>query len=359
MLKGLFGAFLLLFSTLTANANSKSLTYEVVVDGFDSAWALVEVRPGEWLISERPGRLIYVKNGEKTQVELELPDLFANAQAGLFDLVLAPDYERTGWIYFSYACGTQAANSTCVKRGRLNPSHDALIEIEPIFVNAYAKAGAAHYGGRMTWLADDTLILTLGDAFDLREQAQNLDSYLGKIVRMNADGSVPADNPFTHKQAPLIYSYGHRNVQGIVYDRQRDILWQHEHGPKGGDELNQIIAGANYGWPMTSYGIDYTGAYVTPFQTLPGVKAPLYQWTPSLAPADMALHNGDLWVAHLAGKRLQRFVWTTDSSEPSWQLANDVLVDYARFRAVASGSDGALYVLTDRADGQLLRLELF
>lgn len=325
---------------------------EVIAEDFNQPWALVELAPNQWLISERSGQLVYFSGAKRWPLEVELPDLYNEAQAGMFDLALAPDYQQSGWIYFSYACGTNDANSTCVKRGQLSADAKRLENLEPIFVNAYSKAGAAHYGGRMTWLPDQTLLLTLGDAFDLREQAQNLDSYLGKIVRMGADGSVPADNPFTHTQAPLTYSFGHRNVQGIVYDAERDVVWQHEHGPKGGDELNQIKAGANYGWPMTSYGIDYTGAYVTPFQTLPGVTAPLYQWTPSLAPADMALHKGDLWVAHLAGKRLQRFTWEAGQ----WQLAEDVLTDYSRFRALASGSDGYLYVLTDSAAGQLLRI---
>jgi|SRR5690554_2320233 len=206
----------------------------------------------------------------------------------------------------------------------------------------------------MTWLGAGSLLIGLGDGFVYREQAQYLDTHLGKIVRIYRDGSTFEDNPFTHTDAPQIFSYGHRNVQGLVYDKTRDAIWQHEHGPRGGDELNRIEKGANYGWPIATYGIDYTGAKVSPYVDLPGVKAPLYQWTPSLAPAGLALYKGDLLVAHLAGKRLQRFGFTDDGN---WTLKAEYLSELdQRIRAVHVTDKGSVLVLTDSANGQLLEV---
>lgn len=333
----------------------EEITLSVIADDLNQPWGLAQLPDQSWLVTERGGRLIHIdasSNATQT-VALDLPDLFAEAQAGLFEVLLAPDFEQSRKVYLSYACGSASRNTTCVSVGTLNQEATEVSNLEVIF-SGTDKKGAAHYGGRMTWLPDATLLLTLGDGFDYREQAQNLDSYLGKIVRMNADGSVPEDNPFRHKkEAPLIYSYGHRNVQGIVYDAERDAVWQHEHGPRGGDELNKIEAGKNYGWPLVTYGIDYTGAYVSPLQNLPGTVQPLLQWTPSLAPAGLALHQGDLWVAHLAGQRLQRFRFM----DGKWQQPQDFLQEReTRYRAVASGNDGRLYVLEDSPTAKLIAL---
>ncbi|HET8816342.1 MAG TPA: PQQ-dependent sugar dehydrogenase [Pseudidiomarina sp.] len=348
-----FGVLSLLFYAGVAVADEE-ISLSVIAENLKQPWGLAQLPDQSWLVTERGGRLLHIDaTTNATQpVALKLPDLFVQAQAGLFEVVLAPDFEQSRKVYLSYACGSASRNTTCVSAGTLDPEMTQLNDLELIFSGTY-KEGAAHYGGRMTWLPDSTLLLTLGDGFDYREQAQNLDSYLGKIVRMRGDGSVPEDNPFKHKEAPLTYSYGHRNVQGIVYDAERDAIWQHEHGPRGGDELNKIEAGKNYGWPLVTYGIDYTGAYVSPLQKLPGTVQPLLQWTPSLAPAGLALHNGDLWVAHLAGQRLQRFQFV----DGKWQQPKDFLLEReTRYRAVASGSDGRLYILEDSPNAKLIAL---
>ncbi|KFZ30960.1 hypothetical protein IDSA_07775 [Pseudidiomarina salinarum] len=359
-------ALLSLLTVLPGHAQVAENNYqaEEVVTGLHYPWSIASLPEGGWLVTERSGGLKHVTAaGVVTAVAAEFPDLYVESQAGLFELQLTPDFDNTRAVVVSYACGTGDANNTCVVRGIIPEDRPyRLTDLQMIFTAQPKKAGASHYGGRMTWLADGTLLIGLGDGFDYREQAQNLDNHLGTIVRIHADGRVPDDNPYLHKQAPEIYSYGHRNVQGLVYDPVRDAVWQHEHGPRGGDELNKIIAGKNYGWPLVSYGIDYSGARVTPFDDLPGLVSPLYHWTPSLAPAGLALYSGhalegwhgDLLVAHLVGRRLQRF---SQDASGEWQLTEELLNEYgARLRAVHVGRDGAVYVLTDSDNAALLRI---
>lgn len=337
--------------------------FETIADGLHFPWSVAQLPETGWLVTERSGQLVYVApDGQKSTVEKQLDGLFVDAQAGLFEVLLSTDFSSSRELFLSYACGTADANATCVSRAQLSaqPPYQ-LQQIQQIFRATPDKKGSAHYGARMTWWADGTLLLSLGDGFDYREQAQNLNSHLGKVVRINRDGSIPADNPYTHTESPATFSYGHRNVQGLVYDSERQIIWQHEHGPKGGDEINQLEKGRNYGWPMVTYGIDYTGAKVSPFQELPGIDIPLWVWTPSLAPAGLAVYygdkhpewQGDLLVAHLAGKRLQRFSYTNGLLELSEQLLTDL---DQRFRTVHVGHDGHVYVLTDSPEGKLIQL---
>ncbi|CAB0150867.1 Aldose sugar dehydrogenase YliI [Pseudidiomarina piscicola] len=336
-----------------------------IANDLDHPWSLQELpnHPLNFLVTERSGGFKLISElGFVDEIPLPLPDLFVSGQGGLFEVSLAPDFNETREAFFSYACGNIEANSTCVARAELTPTRPMKVtELRKIFVAQPLRKGAAHYGGRLAWLPDQTLLLTLGDGFDYREEAQNLSNHLGKVVRMTRTGEAAPGNPFPHQAGGYIYSYGHRNSQGIVYDSTTESVWQHEHGPRGGDELNQLHAGKNYGWPMTSYGIDYTGAMVTPYQELPGVVAPIYQWTPSLAPSDMALYNaemfsewrGALLITQLAGKRLQ----VLQQRQQAWQVVHQLtLADEQRLRAVTVASDGAIYLLTDSAAGQLLRL---
>ncbi|WP_417665980.1 PQQ-dependent sugar dehydrogenase [Pseudidiomarina sp.] len=347
--------FLLCIALYGVCAVAYSAETRVIAQKLNFPWSVAELPEGGYLVTERGGKLVHVaENGTKQAVTLSIPDLYAEAQAGLFEVLLSPDFLRSRELVISYSCGTKHANNTCVIRGALSlqPPY-SVIDTQNIFTALPKKDGAAHYGGRMTWLGDGTLLVGLGDGFVYREQAQLLDSHLGKIVRITRSGATPEDNPYTHTKAPQIFSYGHRNVQGLIYDKDRDAIWQHEHGPRGGDELNRIEKGANYGWPIVTYGIDYTGAKVSPFTDLPGVKTPLYQWTPSLAPAGLALYEGDLLIAHLAGKRLQRLRLIANE----WQLEGDYLADLnQRIRAVYVGPSGRVLVLTDSNEGQLLEV---
>ncbi|MBY6064242.1 PQQ-dependent sugar dehydrogenase [Pseudidiomarina sediminum] len=357
----------LLFGQLTfpVHAAKVAVISDEVAVGFDYPWALVQLPEPKagWLVTERTGQLIHVADdGTKVQVPLQLPGLYVAGQSGLFDVTLAPDFATSRWLYLSYACGTPNANTTCLARTRLSKTTPYRTQAtEKLFTARPLRKGAAHYGGRMAWLPDQTLLLTLGDGFDYREQAQNLENHFGKVVRLTMTGEAPADNPFPDKTDGRIFSYGHRNSQGIVYDPTRKVIWQHEHGPRGGDELNRLQAGRNYGWPIVSLGIDYTGAMVTPYEALPGVVDPEYHWTPSLAPADMALYQGAMFpqwqggllITHLAGKRLQVLMPKHDT----WQVAAEYRTsNEARLRAVAVADDGAIWLLTDSDNGRLIRL---
>ncbi|MCR8915430.1 PQQ-dependent sugar dehydrogenase [Marinobacter panjinensis] len=336
---------------------------ETVAQGLEHPWSLAFLPDGRMLVTERPGRLrLITAEGELLPESLEgVPEVFASAQAGLFEVLPARDFEQSRRIYLSYACGTIEANHTCLARGELG--EQGLDNVREIFRVQPAKEGNAHYGGRLAWLPDNTLVLTLGDGFDYREDAQRRENHLGSIVRLNPDGTVPEDNPYAGSDAfeGEIYSYGHRNVQGLVYDQEQDRLIAHEHGPRGGDEINVIRPGANYGWPITTHGLDYTGARVTPFKEREGIEPPLLHWTPSIAPSGMALYRGnlfprwqgDLLVGGLVTRQVHRVSLENGQAKEVGTLFGEL---DERIRDVRTGPDGAIYLLTDSADGRVLRV---
>lgn len=347
------------------NAFSQAEDYrvQVITEGLNSPWSLAFLPEGGFLVTEKSGQLKQL-DGEGNliaSISVDLPDLLPLAQGGLLEVMLLPDFSTTGELLFSYACGTRTANSVCLAQATLR--NQQLSNITRIFRAQPDRRAPAHFGGRMQLLPDNTLILTLGDGFDYREEAQNPTNHLGKILRLTLDGKAPDDNPFVGKPgyAPEIYSLGHRNVQGIVFDAKSDLLFSHEHGPRGGDELNVILPGQNYGWPVATHGIDYTRARISPFTQFRGMVDPLYHWSPSIAPAGMTIYQGDLfpqWQGHifiaaLAAKRLYRL------EMQGTQLINQEALlreRNQRLRDVRTGPDGAIYVLTDSAEGELLRL---
>lgn len=355
----------LLAACLFASPALQAMDYriETVTEGLEYPWAMAFLPDGRMLVTERPGRLRIIEADGRLNAEPVggLPEGFHAAQAGLMDVVLDPEFERNQWIYLSYAYGTLEANNTRLVRAHLLDGH--LQAVQTLFSARPAKAGAAHYGGRMAFLPDQTLVLTLGDGFDGREQAQDPGNHLGKLVRLNRDGSVPADNPFVARPgaAAEIYSLGHRNVQGIAYDNTYHRLYSHEHGPRGGDELNLIEPGNNYGWPLISHGVDYTGARVTPYTELPGLEQPLLHWTPSVAPSSLMLYqgalfpawHGDLFASTLAEKSVRR-IRLQDGKLAGEEVLFEELDE--RIRAVYAGPEGALYLLTDNPRGRLLRV---
>ncbi len=336
---------------------------EEVAVGLEHPWSVAFLDDGRYLVTERPGRLRIVSpQGVLSAPLAGLPAIHVGGQAGLKEVSLAPDFAATRMIYLSYSCGTATANTTCLARGHLNG--DGVEQLEEIFRAQPLRRGNAHYGGRIAWLADHSLLLTLGDAFDLREQAQNPASHLGKVVRLLPDGSAPADNPFVDVPGflPEIFTIGHRNVQGVVWDHLRERIIAHEHGPRGGDEINLLLPGGNYGWPAVTSGIDYSGAIISPFRELPGYLSPLLTFTPSIAPADIALYDGELFpdwhgdflVAALARTRgVHRIRIDSGRVEVREVLLTDL---DERIRSVRTGPDGAVYVLTDSASGRLLRI---
>ncbi|MEQ8404140.1 MAG: PQQ-dependent sugar dehydrogenase [Oceanicaulis sp.] len=346
------------------NASPDLYAVEEIAGGFAHPWDLEFLPGGDMLITERPGRLRLITGGALAPEPVAgVPEVYAEGQGGLLDVLAAPDFETSGVIFLSYAVGEADANSTEVWRARLEDG--ALVDGARVFTAHPLRDTFNHYGGRMAFLPDGTIALTLGDAFAYREQAQNRENHLGTVVRFNPDGSIPADNPFAEEGWPAGYvlSYGHRNVQGIAWDAQRELLWTHEHGPQGGDELNVIVPGANYGWPIATDGLDYNGARISPITEHDGFEAPRKVWTPSIAPGGMAWYSGaayagwagDLFVTALSGKALHHL----DLNAAGEVVGEQRLLTgrEARIRQVAEGPDGALYVLTDsREDGKVLRL---
>lgn len=352
----------LLFAAPAVNA-AAPYQLKVLADNLNYPWALEFLPDGDMLLTERSGTLkrLAADGSERFSIQPALPDLLQAAQAGLQDVILTPGFTDNNQILLSYACGTLKANNTCLASAELTAS--GLGNIKRIFQAQPLKSGAAHFGGRIAFLPDNSLVLTLGDGFDYREQAQNPANHLGKIVRLNVDGSVPPDNPFADRPgyAAEIYSLGHRNVQGIFYDAVTQTLYSHEHGPRGGDELNIINGGANYGWPVATKGIDYTGARVSPYTGFTGMEAPVWGWTPSIAPAGMTLYRGELFpqwqgnifVAALAAKSVYRLDIENHRVVHEQVLFSELK---QRIRDVRSGPDGALYLLTDSDKGQLIKV---
>ncbi|MCC5982286.1 MAG: PQQ-dependent sugar dehydrogenase [Oceanicaulis sp.] len=349
---------------LPAPAAGHAVSVETLVEGLHHPWSLAFLPGGDMLITERSGALRLVQDRALREEPVSgVPDVLALSQGGLMEVVLAPDFEETGEIFLSFAYGTARSNNTALYRARYEDG--ALQDGEIIWQSRKDKTGGAHFGGRIAFLPDETLLLTLGDGFEFREEAQSLSNHFGTIVRLDRDGSAPADNPFAGREDALadIWSYGHRNVQGIVYDGETGAVWSHEHGPRGGDELNLITPGSNYGWPIVTSGLDYSGARITPFTEHEGrFTAPVREWLPtSIAPAGMTIYrgeafaswNGDLLITALAGQALHRVVIENGQAVAEEKLLDDLGL---RLRDVRVGPDGLVYVLTDHANGALLRL---
>jgi glucose/arabinose dehydrogenase len=335
-----------------------------IAKGLDHPWSMAFLPDGSMLVTERQGRLRLIKGGSlQPQPIAGVPAVHTGSQAGLFDIVLHPNFAQNNIVYLTYAAGTAAANGTEVARARFDGI--MLQDLHVIFKAAPLKDTDNHYGGRMAFLPDGTFALTIGEGFEYREKAQDLTSDLGKIVRLNEDGSVPQDNPFIGQAGvrPEIYTWGHRNEQGLIFDAQSGLLYETEHGPRGGDELNIIVAHKNYGWPVITYGMDYSGAYVSPYTQRPGLEQPVIYWTPSIAPSGLAMYRGerfpawkgDLFVGALAFRHLRRVHLDERGNVVNQEeLLNDLR---RRIRDVRAAPDGYLYVCTDEADGRVLRLE--
>lgn len=351
---------------LSAFASASAAPFEVktIAQGLDHPWGMAFLPTGEILVTERAGRLRIIRNGQLDPKPIDgVPKTFAQGQGGFFDVVLHPDFVRNKFVYLSFAHGDRAANATRVNRYVFDGA--SLTDEKIIFTASPAKDTRDHFGGRMAFLADGTFLLTLGDGFEYRDKAQDLSSHLGKIVRLKDDGAIPADNPFVGQSGkrPEIWSYGHRNQQGLIVDAATGKVYEHEHGPKGGDEINLIEKGRNYGWPAICNCVDYTGAAVTPFKALPGMEQALVYWTPSIAPSGMTMYrgdkfpawDGDLLVGALALQHLRRVDLDGGAIKAQEQFDEGPLK--TRIRDVRTGPDGYVYVTTDYADGKVLRLE--
>jgi len=323
-------------------------------------WSVAFLPEGGMLVTERGGRLLRLSDDGVKRVEIRnTPSSYVAGQGGYFDVVLHPDFARDPWIYLSYAQGEPESNATQVLRARLRD--DALYDSEVIFTVYPRKDTAHHYGGRMAFLPDGTLLITTGDGFYYRNAAQDLDSQLGKTIRLTDSGGIPTDNPFFggSQTRARIYTRGHRNPQGLAIAADGTI-YLHEHGPRGGDEINRLLPGHNYGWPAVTHGVDYTGARVSPFRELPGMIPPEQVWTPSIAPSGLAVYEGDafphwrnsLLVGGLVSRDVRRIKLDPDGNHEESLFSE---LD-ARIRDVRTGPDGYIYLLTDAAPGKLVRV---
>jgi glucose/arabinose dehydrogenase len=291
-----------------------------------------------------------------------VPPVYNEGQGGLFDIVPHPQFNQNGYVFLAYAHGTRQANGTRVARAKL--VGNSLIEVTPIYTAMPLKRGPVHFGGRMVFLPDGTLLLTTGDGFDYREKAQRLDSPLGKVLRLTTDGKVPPGNPYAAdpKAVAAIWSRGHRNPQGLAYDPVRNQVFAHEHGPKGGDEVNVIERGGNYGWPVATKGMDYSGATISPYKSYPGMKDGLVVWVPSIAPSGLAVYRGAMfpeWQGDLlVGALVDREVRRVRLSPEGRVLGQESLFRQVgeRIRDVRVAPDGAIWLTTDDPQGKILRV---
>jgi glucose/arabinose dehydrogenase len=350
----------------TFPSSAGSLSIQTVAGGLVHPWSLAFLPGGRMLVTERPGRMRFIgRNGQLSPPLGGVPKVYAQRQAGLMDVLLARDFERTHTIFVCYAEPFDGGGRIAVLRARLvddeTPRLDA---VATIFRQQGPVSRGLNIGCRMVQAPDGNLFVTLGDHFAPKELAQTLDNHIGKIVRITPDGAAPSDNPFVGKPGalPEIWAYGLRNAEGLAFNPADGKLWEQEHGPMGGDEINIIEKGHNYGWPRVSYGVNYDGTPVGNGRaTMEGVTGPLWQWTPSIAPSGMAFYTGDLipaWKGSLINGALKfallsRLELKGDKAVKEERLLQEL---HERFRDVRQGPDGALYLLTDNASGRVLRL---
>jgi len=345
----------------TFKSSASEVKVDTVASGLVHPWALQFLPDGRMLVTERPGRMRIVTRDGKLSPPLKgVPKVVAGGQAGLLDVALDRDYARNRIIYFcfNYDSGGNAA----VARAELLTDETPQLDKVQVIYRQQGPGGSNNHGCRIAQAPDGNLFVTQGDHFQPRDSAQDLSTDNGKIVRIAPDGSIPKDNPFVGRQGarPEIWSYGHRNPQGLAFNPGTGKLWEQEHGPRGGDEVNVIEKGKNYGWPVIGYGIDYSGAKIHESTHKAGMEQPLKYWVPSIAPSGMAFYRGDLFpawkgnlfVGALAGEMLVRLTIDGESVTGEERLLHGLR---ERIRDVRNGPDGALYLLTDNDNGRILR----
>jgi len=352
---------LCLLFLLVSSAQAEEYEIETVAEGLSYPWAIAFLPNGDMLVTERSGQLRRITDGELQQEPIaNLPDLHVDGQGGLLDIIPDPEFASNHRLYLSFSIGSKSANALRVISARIDGNK--LENITTLFTASPTKDTPHHFGGRLALMPDSTLLITVGEGFDYREKAQSLDNHFGKLIRINKDGTVPADNPFTGREdaLPEIWTYGHRNPQGLLVSADGTV-WLHEHGPRGGDELNRIEPGKNYGWPAITHGVDYSGAYVSPFTEAEGMEQPVIYWSPSIAPGGFCEYQGDLlpewkgnlFVAALAEKSVRRLVMKNGKVKSQETMFTEL---DQRIREVRTGPDGYLYLLTDSDEGKMLRV---
>ncbi|ATU93652.1 PQQ-dependent sugar dehydrogenase [Phyllobacterium zundukense] len=376
MKKSLSIAFLstsvaLLASSMNAHAKdyrtetAVRISAQTVAEGLDHPWGLAFLPDGALLVTERSGTIRIVKDGRVSEPVANVPEVAVGGEGGLLDVTLAPDFATSGLIFFSYCEPGKGGSGTVLTRAKLvRSANSASLEDVKVLVPASKKTKSSnHFGSRIVFAPDGKLFVTMGDEGE-KMRAQDFKDRAGAVLRINADGTIPADNPFADgkKGLPEIWSKGHRNQQGAVWDPVTQSLWTVEHGAKGGDEINQPQAGKNYGWPIITYGRDYSGAKIGIGTAAEGYEQPLYYWDPSIAPSGLAVYEGpmfpewkgDLLVGALKSQMLVRL----DRDEKGVIKGEELLLEgeFGRIRDVRVASDGSIYLLTDDSNGEIIRL---
>lgn len=347
----------------TIESEERPVKVSRITDGLNRPWSIAFVSATDWLVTERGGQLRRVIDGKlQAQPIKGLPEIKETGQGGLLDVAVHPDFAGTNRIYLSYAGKTGSSYGTEVLSATLRDN--TLNDVKVIFQALPKSRGGRHFGSRLAFDNSNHLYISLGDRGD-KKSAQNTQQHAGSIIRLRDDGSLPADNPFVNDSSVLdeIYSFGHRNVQGMVYDRANETLWAHEHGPQGGDELNRVEAGKNYGWPVITYGANYgTGTSIGEGFSRPGMEQPVTYWDPSIAPSGLALVTSDRypeWQGNLLVGALKFQLIARQVIEAGKVVHEERLFrsQFGRIRDVRQGPDGFLYFLSDSKDGAIYRIE--
>jgi glucose/arabinose dehydrogenase len=347
----------------TPDAVDGVIRTEVVARGLEHPWGFALLPDGRYLVTERPGRLRIVNaDGSLSAPLTGVPEVAARGQGGLLDVTLHPDFASNSLVYLSFSePGDGGTAGTAVARGRLGGA--GLENVEVIYRQDPKVQSNGHYGSRIVFRPDGTLFITQGDRMNQRPLVQNLSAGIGKIMRVNADGTIPEDNPFVGREGAKgeVWSYGHRNVQAAALDPETGNLWTVEHGARGGDELNHPEAGRNYGWPVITYGVDYSGVRIGEGTAKEGMEQPVYYWDPVIAPSGMTFYTGDalpgwkgsILVGSLSPGALVRLTMQDGkvASEERYRVRGG-----ARVRDVQQGPDGLVYLVTDESDGELVRI---
>lgn len=368
----LTASMLALLPALTLSAAAKdfktqtvTVSAETVANGLDHPWGLAFLPDGALLVTERSGTMRIVDKGKTSEPIDNVPEVWANGQGGLLDVVAAPDFTTSGTIYFTYSQPGEGGAGTALASAKLVRSNDkaALEEVQTL-VSMNKKTGKGqHFGSRIVLSPDGKLFVTMGERGE-QKRAQDFNDHAGSVLRINADGSIPSDNPFADgkKALPEIWSKGHRNPQGATWDPLTNSMLTLEHGAKGGDEINQPQAGKNYGWPVITYGVDYSGAKIGKGTAAEGYEQPLYYWDPSIAPSGLAAYNGEMfpeWKGDLlAGALKFEMLVRLDRDETGAMKSEERLFEgeFGRIRDVRVAPDGSVYLLTDDSNGKIIRL---
>ncbi len=346
------------------NAGAIPATAEIVARGLEHPWALEFLPDGAALITERPGRLRLLQEGQLSAPLDGVPEVHADGQGGLLDVALANDFAASGTIFLSFSqAGTGGAGTAIARATLVRDGEPRLENVETIFSMANKTRVGRHFGSRIVPAPDGTLFFTIGDRGD-GERAQDMGDHAGAVLRIAPDGSVPADNPWADATGsqPELWSKGHRNAQGAVWDPLTDSLWTVEHGARGGDEINRPQAGLNYGWPVISYGRHYSGGKIGVGTEAEGYEQPLYYWDPSIAPSGMAVYDGDMfpeWQGDLlVGALRAQLLARLDRNESAEIVGEERMFEgaFGRIRDVKVAPDGALWLLTDQNNGAVVRV---